>query len=146
MLKGIDPLLCGELLKILDEMGHGDELLLVDRNYPAKASGKPVISLGEVSSERAMKAILSVFPLDTYVERPLGRMEIKDDPHIKTETTETQDRVLKLAAEAEGRSIHYDVIPRFEFYERAKKVYAVVSTLEATPYSCFLMKKGVIND
>jgi L-fucose mutarotase len=73
-------------------------------------------------------------------------MEIKDDPYIKTETTVTQDRVLTLATQAEGRNIHYDVIPRFEFYERAKKVYAVVSTLEATPYSCFLLKKGVINN
>ena len=80
MLKGIDPLLSGDLLKILDDMGHGDVLLLVDRNYPAAASGKPVVRLGEVSVLRAATAILSVFPLDSFVDHPLERMEVDDDP------------------------------------------------------------------
>ena len=71
MLKGVDPLLNGELLKILDEMGHGDQLLLVDRNYPAAAAGRPVVRLGEVGVERAVAAILSVFPLDSFVAHPL---------------------------------------------------------------------------
>ena len=68
MLKGIDPLLSGELLKVLDDMGHGDQLLLCDRNYPAVASGQPVLRLGEVSVLRAAQAIFSVFPLDSFVD------------------------------------------------------------------------------
>ena len=93
MLKGIDPLLSGDLLRVLDDMGHGDLLLLVDRNYPAAASGKPVIRLGEVTVLRAATAILSVLPLDTFVEHPIERMEVDDDPTL---TTMVQDALLAL--------------------------------------------------
>ena len=141
MLKGIDPLLSGDLLKILDDMGHGDQLLLVDRNYPAAASGKPVIRLGEVGVLRAAKAILSVYPLDSFIDHPLERMEVEDDP-IKT--TSLQDDLLQLAKEAENRDLEYGVIPRLNFYERAKQAYAVVHTLEDQPYGCFILHKGVI--
>ena len=141
MLKGIDPLLSGDLLKILDDMGHGDQLLLVDRNYPAAGSGKPVIRLGEVGVLRAAEAILSVYPLDSFIDHPLERMEVEDDP-IKT--TSLQDGLLELAKEAENRNLEYGVIPRLSFYERAKNAYAVVHTLEDQPYGCFILQKGVI--
>lgn len=141
MLKGIDPLLNGDLLKILDDMGHGDQLLLVDRNYPAAASGKPVIRLGEVGVLRAASAILSVFPLDSFIEHPLERMEVEDDP-IKT--TSLQQDLLALARASEDRKLEYGVVPRLEFYQRAKDVYAVVHTLEDQPYGCFILHKGVI--
>lgn len=141
MLKGIDPLLSGDLLKILDDMGHGDQLLLVDRNYPAAASGKPVIRLGEVGVLRAAKAILSVYPLDSFIDHPLERMEVEDDPN---KTTSLQDDLLDLAKQAENRNLEYGVIPRLNFYERAKNAYAVVHTLEDQPYGCFILHKGVI--
>jgi L-fucose mutarotase len=141
MLKGIDPLLSGDLLKILDDMGHGDQLLLVDRNYPAVASGKPVIRLGEVGIRRAVKAILSVYPLDSFIEHPLERMEVEDDP---VKTTSLQDDVLSLAIETEERELEFGVIPRLDFYQRAKGAYAVVHTLEDQPYGCFILHKGVI--
>jgi L-fucose mutarotase len=141
MLKGVDPLLSGDLLKILDDMGHADRLLVVDSNYPAAASGKPVIRLGEVGVVRALRAILSVFPLDSFIERPLERMEAFDDPSI---VTDVQREVLATATQLEGRSISYGVIPRLEFYERARDCYAVVHTLESAPYSCFILQKGVI--
>lgn len=141
MLKGIDPLLSGDLLKILDDMGHGDQLLLVDRNYPAAASGKPVIRLGEVGVVRAAKAILSVYPLDSFIDYPLERMEVEDDPK---KTTALQDGLLELAREAEGRDLEYGIIPRLDFYQRAKQAYAVVHTLEDQPYGCFILHKGVI--
>ena len=141
MLKGIDPLLSGDLLKILDDMGHGDQLLLVDRNYPAAASGKPVIRLGDVGVLRAAKAILSVYPLDSFIDHPLERMEVEDDP---VKTTSLQDGLLQLAKEAENRDLEYGVIPRLSFYERAKNAYAVVHTLEDQPYGCFILQKGVI--
>jgi L-fucose mutarotase len=141
MLMGIDPLLSGELLKILDEMGHGDQLLLVDRNYPAAASGKPVVRLGEVGVVRAARAILSVFPLDSFVEAPLERMEVDDDPAI---VTRNQQEVLELARASHGADLEFGIIPRLEFYERAKHAFAVVHTLESQPYGCFLLQKGVI--
>lgn len=143
MLKGVDPLLSGDLLKILDDMGHGDQLLLVDRNYPAAASGKPVIRLGEASIARAAEAILSVFPLDSFIAHPLERMEVDGDP---AKTTGTQDALLQLARASEGRELEYGVIPRLDFYERAKAAYAVVHTLDAQPYGCFILHKGVIFD
>jgi len=143
MLKGIDPLLSGDLLKILDDMGHGDRLLLVDRNYPAAASGKPVIRLGEVTIARAAQAILSVFPLDSFIEHPLERMEVEDDPAI---TTPTQDELLALASAAEGRPLEYGIVPRLDLYQRARDLYAVVHTLDAVPYGRFILHKGVVFD
>lgn len=143
MLKGVDPLLSGDLLRILDDMGHGDQLLLVDRNYPAAASGKPVIRLGEASIPRAAQAILSVFPLDSFIAHPLERMEVDDDP---AKTTSTQDALLELARASEGRDLDFGVIPRLSFYDRAKAAYAVVHTLDAQPYGCFILHKGVIFD
>jgi L-fucose mutarotase len=141
VLKGIDPLLSGDLLKVLDDMGHGDRLLLVDRNYPAAASGKPVIRLGEASIVRAATAILSVLPLDSFIEHPLERMEVDDDPTI---TTPAQDHLLVLARRVEGRDLDYGVIPRLDFYVRAAEAFAVVHTLDAQPYGCFILHKGVI--
>lgn len=143
MLKGVDPLLSGDLLKILDDMGHGDRLLLVDRNYPAASSGRPVIRLGEATILRAATAILSVFPLDSFIDHPLERMEVEDDP---ARTTPTQDELLALASAADGRVLEYGVVPRLEFYERAASAYAVVHTLDAVPYGCFILHKGVVFD
>ena len=141
MLKGIDPLLSGDLLQILDDMGHGDQLLLVDRNYPAVSSGRPVIRLGEVGIMRAAEAILSVFPLDSFISHPLERMEVEDDP---TKTTAVQSELLAYASKIEGRPLEFGVIPRLDFYGRARNVYAVVHTLDALPYGCFIFHKGVI--
>lgn len=143
MLKGIDPLLSGDLLRILDDMGHGDRLLLVDRNYPAASSGKPVVRLGEVTILRAAAAILSVLPLDSFIDHPLERMEVDEDP---VRTTSTQDELLARACAAEGRSLAYGVVPRLDFYARAKEAYAVVHTLDSVPYGCFILHKGVIFD
>jgi L-fucose mutarotase len=143
MLKGIDPLLSGELLHLLDDMGHGDRLLLVDRNYPAVASGRPVVRLGEVTVLRAATAILSVMPLDSFIDHPLQRMEVEDDPK---RTTAVQDAMLELAIASEGRPLQFGVIPRLEFYDVARQCFAVVHTLDAVPYGCFVLTKGVVFD
>jgi L-fucose mutarotase len=141
VLKGIDPLLGGDLLKILDDMGHADQLLVVDRNYPAFSSGKPVVRLGECTVERAVTAILSVLPLDDFVDHPLERMEVQDDAGL---TTPAQQSVLEIARLAHGKALEFGVVPRTDFYARAKQVYAVVHTLESAPYSCFILQKGVV--
>jgi L-fucose mutarotase len=141
VLKGIDPLLSGDLLKVLDDMGHGDQLFVVDRNYPAVGSGRPVVRLGECGVERAITAVLSVLPLDGFVEHPLERMEVKDDPSL---TTATQDRVLEIARATHPTTLEFGVVPRFDFYRRAHEAFAVVHTLESEPYSCFILQKGVV--
>ena len=143
MLNGIDPLLNGDLLKVLDDMGHGDRLFLVDRNYPAVSSGRPVIRLGEVTIHRAAEAILSVLPLDSFIDHPLKRMEVDDDPLI---TTPVQDELLALASRLEGRQLAYGVIPRLNFYDEARSAFAVVHTLDSVPYGCFVLHKGVVFD
>ena len=141
MLKGIDPVLTGELLRILDEMGHGDELLLVDRNYPAAASGRPVVRLGEIGVVRAARAILSVLPLDTFIPFPLERMEVDDDASI---VAPVQERVMSIARDIHGGELEFGVVPRLAFYKRARDAFAVVHTLESEPYGCFILTKGVI--
>lgn len=141
MLKGIDPVLNGELLHILDDMGHGDQLLLVDRNYPAAASGKPVVRLGDIGVARAAQAILSLMPLDTFLEHPLERMEVDDDPSI---VAPVQVSVLEVARALHPQSLEFGIVPRMSFYEQAKEAFAVVHTLEDQPYGCFILHKGVI--
>ena len=143
MLKGIDPLLSGELLKILDDMGHGDQLLLVDRNFPAAATGRPVVRLGDTGILRAASAILSVFPLDSYLEFPVERMEVEGDPAI---VTDNQRELLALARSLHAKPLEFGIVPRLDFYERARNVFAVVHTLERQPYGCFILHKGVVFD
>jgi L-fucose mutarotase len=141
VLKGIDPLLHGDVLKALDDMGHGDQLFVVDRNYPAHAAGRPVLRMGESGAERVLAAVLSVLPLDAFVEHPLERMEVKEDPSL---TTGVQDRVLALARRDHPRPLEYGVVPRFDFYRRARDAFVLLQTLEAEPYSCFILHKGVV--
>jgi L-fucose mutarotase len=143
VLKGIDPLLSGDLLKVLDDMGHGDQLLLVDRNYPAAASGKPVVRLGDTGIVRVAAAILTVFPLDSQLEHPLERMEVENDRSL---VTANQAAVLELARKVHDETLEFGVISRLDFYERARGVFAVVHCLEAEPYGCFVIHKGVVFD
>lgn len=143
MLKGIDPLLSGDLLKVLDDMGHGDQLALVDRNFPCYSSGRPVIRLGEVSILRAAQALLSVLPLDSFQPHCLERMEVDNDP---ARTTDVQDELLAYASAQEGRALEYGIIRRLDFYQRVQGVYAIVHTLDSVPYGCFVLHKGVVFD
>jgi len=143
MLKGIDPLLSGELLHVLDTMGHADQLALVDRNFPAASAGRPVIRLGEVGVVRALSAILTVFPLDSFVERPLERMEVDDDASI---VTDNQRLVLDAASREHGAPLDYGIIKRLDFYKRVRDVSVVIHTLEPQPWGCFILQKGVVFD
>ncbi len=140
MLKGIDPVLTPELLKALQEMGHADTVALVDRNYPATTSGRPVIQLGEISAERAARALFSVFPLDTFIDQPLGRMESApgDQPN------HVHQSVLAIAAEDHPKPLDYELIERHDFYERARQCHVIIQCLETAPYSCFIAQKGVV--
>src|SRR5690606_17761300 len=113
MLKDIDPLLTGSLLKLLDELGHGDAFGLVDRNFPAHRYDRPVIDLRAADTAAAVTALLSVFPLDSYVDHPLRRMEIDDRPE---EINAAAAAVQRAADAAEGRLIAVQGVERFEFY------------------------------
>jgi L-fucose mutarotase len=146
MLKSIDPLLDADLLWVLRSMGHGDDLVICDANFPAEQVAASTISgrhirLGGVDCTRAARAILSVFPLDSFVDHPAQRMQVVGKPD---EVTDVQREVQAEIDRAEGRSWPMGSIERFAFYDVARQAYAVVSTGERRFYGCFLFKKGVI--
>lgn len=141
MLKDIDPLLTGELLHHLDQLGHGDVLGLVDRNFPAYRYGRPVVDLRGADTAATARALLSVLPLDGFVEHSVHRMEIDGEPETEHEATRALARI---AADAEGRQIAIASVERFAFYEQAAQAALFVQTGETVPYSCYLLRKGVV--
>ena len=141
MLKGLDPLLPPDLLEALAAMGHGDELALVDRNYPATSTSQRLIRLDGTDTAAAARAILSLFPLDTFVDEPLLRMEVVGSPD---EVTPVQQELAGIASELDGREVAMGSLERFAFYERSRGAFATVITGEDAPYACFLLIKGVI--
>ena len=141
MLKNVHPLLTGPLLSLLDRLGHGDVLGLVDRNFPAYRYGAPVIDFRGVDTAAAAEALLSVFPLDSFVEDAVHRMEIDDAPDEINAATE---RLQKAADAAEGRPVRIASVERFAFYEMARPTSVFVQTGETIPYSCYLLRKGVV--
>ena len=143
MLKGIDPVLTPELLHVLASMGHGDELVLVDRNFPAVSVGRRVVRLDGCDLPRAARAILGLFPVDTFIERPVAAMQMVDTPDVGPDV---QQDVFALVDEAEGRQVAVERVERFAFYERARRAFAVVTTTEDRPYGCVVLTKGVVFD
>lgn len=142
MLLGIDPLLSADVLYVLRSMGHGDDLIIADANFPAETIsrqtvyGRPLrIDAGIV---RVMQAVLSVMPVDTFVDDAFGRMEVVGKPD---EIPEVQREVGQLIA---GTTTKMVGIERFAFYERARKAYAVIQTQERRFYADFAVRKGVI--
>ncbi len=141
MLKNLSPLLSPELLKILCEMGHGDEIVLADGNFPAASHHDRVVRLDAHGGVEVLKAIMSVFPLDTYAEANALLMEVVPGDDVETPIWAEYDAVLKAA---EGDAVRTGHIERFAFYERAKKAYAVIATGEGALYANLILKKGVI--
>ncbi len=141
MLKGIDPLLNADLLHILRAMGHGDDIVIVDANFPAATMGRRIVRLDGVDATRAAEAILSVLPLDDFVDAPAARMEVVGDAKaVPPVCKEFQ----KLVDKAAGKHLELGRIERFAFYERAKAAFALVATGERRLYGNLLLKKGVI--
>jgi L-fucose mutarotase len=139
-LKGIDPLLSGDLLRALDELGHGDLLVVADRNFPAYAGDAEVIRVDTGVAE-AVRAILSVYPLDTYVPTPIERIIHSDE---EPRHNDVQEQVRQAAVEAEGTELEFRDIPRLSFYDRATQARLVVLTRETAPYCDFVLIKGVV--
>jgi L-fucose mutarotase len=141
MLRGIDPLLSPDLLKILREMGHGDEIAIVDANYPAASNAARLVYMPGISATDALGAILSVLPLDTYVDCAAHVMAVVGDPE------RTEPIMLEFQALIDDRAVE-DVtigrIERFAFYERVKRAFAVVATAEGRLYGNVILTKGVI--
>jgi L-fucose mutarotase len=145
MLKSIDPILNADVLYALRAMGHGDDLVLCDTNFPADSVARQTVLARllrvEATADRAARAILSVMPLDAFVEKPALRMEVVGNPD---EVPPVQAEVQREIDAAEGRAWPMGSIERFAFYDLAKKAYCVVQTGERRFYGCFIFKKGVI--
>ncbi|GGG33155.1 hypothetical protein GCM10008026_12280 [Chelatococcus composti] len=146
MLKGLDPLLTPDLLWVLAAMGHGDDLALVDANFPAETvarrttSGR-LVRMPGLTMACAAEAVLSLLPIDTFVDDPVRRMEVVGDavtlPPIQQEVQQVIDR-------AAGRALPLAGIERYAFYEAASRAFAVVQVGDMRPYGCFLIRKGVV--
>ncbi|WHA42210.1 RbsD/FucU family protein [Agrobacterium larrymoorei] len=146
MLKNIDPALNADVLHALRAMGHGDTLVVTDTNFPSDSVSQmtnvgQVLRMENISAARAMKAILSVFPLDTPLQPSVGRMEVMGAPD---QIEPVQQEVQAEVDAAEGKSSPMYGIERFAFYEKAKEAYCVITTGETRFYGCFILTKGVI--
>ena len=141
MLKGISPLLSPELLKILAEMGHGDELVIGDANFPAQSMGQRCVREDGHGGVELLDAILSLLPLDTFVDAPVTLMQVVPGT-IDYEPPVWKEFAATVEKHQPGAKLGH--IERFAFYDRARKAYATVATGERSLYACIILKKGVL--
>ena len=141
MLKGIPTIISPELMKVLMEMGHGDELVLADGNYPAASNALRLVRADGHGVPELLEAILKFFPLDYYVEKPVALMDVVPGDTYKPPLWQRYKAIVR---KHDKRPFEY--IPRFDFYERAKKAYAIVATGERARYANVILKKGVVVD
>ena len=146
MLKGVPGILSPELLKVLCEMGHSDRLVIADGNFPAETMGRDavVIRMDGHGIPEILDAILQVFPLDTYVEKPVNLMEVMPGDTVETPIWKTYEKSTSCHDERGADAIGQ--IERFAFYEEAKKVYAIIATGETALYANIMLQKGVVVD
>jgi L-fucose mutarotase len=142
VLKGIPDIISPELLKILHEMGHGDDLVIGDANYPAASNGKRLIRCDGHGVPQLLDAILQFYPLDSYVDHPVSLMQVASGDTTVPEIHEDIKSVVSRYEERGDKVIEY--VERFAFYERTRKAYAIVATTERKLYGCMIIKKGVI--
>lgn len=145
MLKGIDPLLTPELLKVMAEMGHDDALVLADQNFTAQrlaADGKPVLRLPGVGMARAVQAVQSLLPLASDIPHPVAYMQVEHTP--SDYRSALQREVLQLLEPALLPAQSAEAVERFAFYERTRSAFAIVVTGEPQPYGNFILRKGTI--
>jgi L-fucose mutarotase len=141
MLKKLDPILTPDLLQALRAMGHGDDIAIVDANFPAESSGPQVIRLDGVSATRVLDAVLSVMPLDDFVPEAAWRMEVVGDPQGEQPIF---DEFRKIIATREGASFKLGGLERFKFYEVASQCFAIIATGERRLYGNVILKKGIV--
>jgi len=141
MLRGIDPVLSPELLRILRAMGHGDDIVIADANFPAESCAAELVRLDGLSAPQVARAILSVMPLDDFVEDPVRSMAIVGDENTLPPVVALLQSVIDEVAD---KPTAIKPLERFAFYERARAAFAIVQTGETRHYGNLLLKKGVI--
>jgi len=146
MLKNIPEILSPELLKILAEMGHGDEIVIADGNFPAAAIAgetvsKNLVRLDGHGATKVLEAVLKVFPLDPYVEKAVRLMEVMPGDPVETPIWEDYRAVLEKSNEPFE---DFEMVERFAFYQEAKGAYAIIATGESALYANMILKKGIV--
>ena len=141
MLKQIHPLLSPDLLHALRQMGHGDEIAIVDANFPAYSQGPRVVRLDGGDASQALDAILSVFPLDDFTDHACWRMQVVGAPEQEMPIFE---EFRALIAKRESQSFQLAALERYAFYARAQKCFAIVTTSEKRLYGNIILKMGVV--
>lgn len=142
MLKGIPPVLSPELLKVLMEMGHGDEIVLADANFPAASHANRLIRCDGIAIPKLLAGILKLFPLDSYVDKPSFIMQVVPGDPVDTPIWTEYKGIIH---ENTGIADPLEEVERFAFYERSKQAYAIVATGETALYANIILKKGVLN-
>lgn len=142
MLKGISKIVSPELIKVLCEMGHGDEIVIADGNFPSENFGKRVIRADGISGTEMLDAVLSLIPLDTYSDPNFILMELMDCDKGRIDPVIWKD--YQKIAKKHDKNLKVGNIDRFEFYRRAQNAYAVIATGEEAVYANILIKKGVV--
>ena len=141
MLINVDPILSPDILKTLREMGHGDRLVISDINYPAHSNHNRVHRLDGLDMTTVMRAVLSVFPLDSFVDSAVHRMEVDNQPD---EINDANKEVIDTIKEVSGDNWKIGSYERQEFYKQSRSAYAYITTSERRPYCNFILTKGVI--
>ena len=141
MLKGIPNILSPQLLKVLTEMGHGDEIVIADGNFPSASVAQRLIRADGHGVPELLEAILKVFPLDIYVEKAVALMAVVPGDDAKPTICKEYRKIIEVTGE---KFEDFEFVERFAFYDRAKEAYAVVATSESALYANIILKKGVI--
>ncbi len=143
MLRGIPEIITPDLMKIIMEMGHGDEICLGDANFPANSMGKRVVRADGHKITQLLPALLELFPLDIFVKQPVVLMQTLSESEAKPTVWESYNKILQEKDFAKAFS-DFEYMERYAFYDRAKECYAVVATTEYEAYANIILKKGVI--
>jgi len=141
MLKGVPAILSPELLMVMMEMGHGDELVIGDGNFPAASMAQRLLRADGHGVPELLEAIMRFFPLDGFVDRPVALMAVVPGDPTKPTIWEKYRSILKAADESFK---DFEFVERFDFYERAKQAYAILATGEAAIYANIILKKGIV--
>ncbi|MCM3702240.1 L-fucose mutarotase [Paenibacillus macerans] len=143
MLKGISGLITPDLIKILMEMGHSDEIVIADGNFPAASHGQRLVRCDGHGVPELLEAILPLFPLDVYVDRPVSLMAVTPGEAVETPIRDKYREIVSRYHPLDDND-PFEEVERFAFYERAKQAYAIVSTGEKALYANVILKKGVV--
>lgn len=144
MLKKIPGIISPELMKLLMEMGHGDEIVFADGNFPAEDYGRRVVRLDGHGIPEILEAVLKFFPLDPYTDHPAILMQVVPGDDVKTPIWDDYKKIILRSEEAEGLKNGFLNMERFSFYDKAKKAFAVIATGEPALYANLILKKGVV--